>query len=86
MEKDLKIDNLIYLQRISKSKWLMTRFLFYFVLVTSSVFILVMYYGILSEAIKMSRIILITSSSYNFIYIVVVSTFFHDQLLWKRQF
>ena len=52
MEKDLKIDNLIYLQRISKSKWLMTRFLFYFVLVTSSVFILVMYYGILSEAIK----------------------------------
>ena len=52
LEKDLKIDNLLYLQSISKTQWLMTRFFFYFTLIISLIFVLLLYYGILSGAIK----------------------------------
>ena len=44
LERDLKFENLIYLQSISKRSLLFLRFLFYFVLVVLILFILLFFY------------------------------------------
>ena len=49
LEKDLKIDHLIYLQSISKRQWLINRFLFYLVIIISLIFILLLFYAVFSD-------------------------------------
>jgi len=48
LEKDLKFDNLVLLQRMSKGKWLFVRFLFYFILTISLLIILTVNYAFLA--------------------------------------
>ena len=52
LEKDLKIDHLVYLQSISKRQWLINRFLFYLVIIISLIFILLLFYAVFSGSIK----------------------------------
>ena len=52
LEKDLRFDHLIYLQNISKGKWLFVRFLFYFIITIIILFILVLYYAFISGVFK----------------------------------
>ncbi len=52
LERDLKFDHLIYLQSISKGHWLLTRFLFYFIVIIAFLFILLFYYGSVAGVFK----------------------------------
>jgi len=48
LEKDLRFDNIIYLNNISKEKWLFSRFLFYFMILIISLFSLMLLYAFIS--------------------------------------
>ena len=48
LEKDLRFDNLIFLNNISKEQWLLTRFSFYYILTFSLLFILTIPYAFFS--------------------------------------
>ncbi len=39
LERDLKFENLVYLQSVSKGYWLLLRFLFYFIIIALTLFI-----------------------------------------------
>jgi len=52
LEKDLRFDNLIYLNNISKEKWLFTRFSFYYFLTVILLFILITPYALFSGVLQ----------------------------------
>ena len=49
LEKDLKFENLVYLQSVSKRYWLLIRFLFYFVVLALTSFILLFFYALIAD-------------------------------------
>ena len=59
LERDLRFENLVYLQSISKGHWLLLRFLFYLIIVTATLLILLFYYAFTASVFK--------NDSFNFI-------------------
>tara|TARA_Y100001970_G_scaffold283335_1_gene398197 strand:- start:2657 stop:3889 length:1233 start_codon:yes stop_codon:yes gene_type:complete len=52
LEKDLRFDHLVYLQNISKKKWLCIRFLFYLIITIALLFVFMFYYSLVAGAFK----------------------------------
>ena len=59
LERDLKFDNLVYLQSVSKGYWLLLRFLFYFITIALTLFILLFSYALIADVFP--------NDSFNFI-------------------
>ena len=76
LEKDLKFDNLVLLQRMSKGKWLFVRFLFYFILVISLFIILTVNYafvaGVFEDEISNFISLLFTIIFYLLIWFTII--------------
>tara|TARA_Y100000996_G_scaffold372400_1_gene321326 strand:- start:311 stop:1627 length:1317 start_codon:yes stop_codon:yes gene_type:complete len=49
LERDLKFENLVYLQSVSKGYWLLLRFLFYFIIIALTLFILLFSYALIAD-------------------------------------
>tara|TARA_B100001778_G_scaffold57415_1_gene44320 strand:- start:1861 stop:3183 length:1323 start_codon:yes stop_codon:yes gene_type:complete len=52
LEKDLRFDNLIYLNNISKERWLLARFSFYYLLTVLLIFMLITPYALFSGVLQ----------------------------------
>ena len=64
LERDLKFEQLVYVNNISKKNWLLARFSFYFILLNVSLFLLLIPYGFSSgvfqnEAISFLKLLLL---------------------------
>ena len=52
LEKDLKFDQLIYLNNITKKDWLLSRFAFYYLIIFCSIFCLMLPYALASQVFQ----------------------------------
>ena len=52
LEKDLKFDQLIYLNNITKKDWLLSRFTFYYLIILCSIFCLMLPYALASQVFQ----------------------------------
>ncbi len=52
LEKDLKFDQLIYLNNITKKDWLLSRFTFYYLIIFCSIFCLMLPYALASQVFQ----------------------------------
>ena len=77
LEKDLRFNQLVYLQNISKERWLFFRFLFYFIITIISLFVLVLCYGFLAEVFKSEMTSFIGLFFTIFLYILFWFTIFY---------
>ncbi len=76
LEKDLRFDNLIYLNNISKERWLLVRFIFYYFLTFILLFILIMPYALFSGVLQ--------SASIQFINLLLIISLY--LLIWFTTF
>ena len=76
LERDLKFENLVYLQSVSKGYWLLLRFLFYFIIIALTLFILLFSYALIADVFS--------NDSFNFI--VLLSSIILYLLFWFAVF
>ena len=71
LERDLKFDQLVYVNNISKKNWLLARFSFYFVLLNVILFFLLIPYGLLSGVFQNEGISFLKLSFLILIYLLI---------------
>ena len=76
LERDLNFENLVYLQSVSKGYWLLLRFLFYFIIIALTLFILLFSYALIADVFS--------NDSFNFI--VLLSSIILYLLFWFAVF
>ena len=77
LERDLKFENLIYLQSVSKGYWLLLRFLFYFIVIAITLFILLLSYALVADVFLNDSFNFIGLSSSIILYLLFWFTIFY---------
>ena len=77
LERDLKFENLIYLQSVSKGYWLLLRFLFYFIIIALTLFILLLSYALVADVFLNDSFNFIGLSSSIILYLLFWFTIFY---------
>ena len=81
LEKDLKFDQLIYLNNITKKDWLLSRFTFYYLIIFCSIFCLMVPYALASQVFQYEM-----SQFFNLIIVISLYILFWTALFYFINF
>ena len=84
LERDLNFNQLVYVNNISKKNWLLARFSFYFVLLNTLLFVLLIPYGLLTGVFQNEIISFLKLSLLILIYLLIWFFIFYLINYWGR--